>query len=76
MSFLGSIWAKIAAGAALLLALFGAKAVYDRNRRREGARDVTDQLNKEGAQREDAMHNAPKVETDDDLDETLREGRG
>lgn len=28
-------------------ALLAAKAIYDRNRRREGARDVLDQINKE-----------------------------
>lgn len=36
-TWLTGIWAKIAGGIALVLGLVGAKALYDRARRREGA---------------------------------------
>jgi hypothetical protein len=74
-AWLGGIGGKILGALLLVAGVVGAKAIYDRNRRREGAREVTDQLDKQGAAREDAMKKAPKAETDDEMDKILRDGR-
>lgn len=59
-------------GAAALLA---AKAAYDRARRREGARDVLDEINEQGRKRREKMEHAPRPRDDQELDELLRSGR-
>lgn len=77
--FGGSTLAKIVlfliAALGALGAVMAAKAVYDRNRRREGAREVIDQINEQGRKRQEDMRNAPKPQTDQDVDDILRGGR-
>ena len=81
MTFLfgGSALAKIILFVLVTLgaggAILAAKALYDRNRRREGARDVIDQMNEQGRQRRERIENAPKPQNDDDVDSILRSGR-
>lgn len=55
--------------------VWAAKARYDSKRRKEGADAIIDQLNEQGRQRRERMDNAPKPQTDEDLDSILRGGR-
>lgn len=70
---LGNKWLWWLGAAAIVVALyFGWRS----KQRGIGAAKIIEQLQEQGAKRKAAMQNAPKVNTDDEMDRTLRDGRG
>ena len=75
-----SVIAKIAlfvvAAVTLGIAFFGLKFLYDRQKRREGAAKVVDELKDQSRAREERMKRAPKPDDDDEVTRMLEQGRG